>query len=93
MFEELKAYLDEHNVKLVAVSKTKPVSDILNMYQKGQRIFGENRAQELVEKQPLLPPDIQWHVDVSPRFNSVFLQIGSRKHGLLGLLGRICVES
>jgi pyridoxal phosphate enzyme (YggS family) len=50
-----------HHVKLVAVSKTKPVSDILAAYNAGQRIFGENRVQELVTKKSQLPPDIEWH--------------------------------
>lgn len=48
-------------VRLVAVSKTKPVSDILAAYNCGQRHFGENYIQELVEKAPQLPSDIQWH--------------------------------
>ncbi len=48
-------------VKLVAVSKTKPVEDIMEAYNAGQRIFGENKAQELIYKQPELPGDIQWH--------------------------------
>ena len=46
---------------LVAVSKTKPVADIQALYDVGQRDFGENYVQELVEKQALLPPDIRWH--------------------------------
>jgi pyridoxal phosphate enzyme (YggS family) len=49
-------------VKLVAVSKTKPVSDILEAYNAGQRIFGENRVQELLKKKDLLPADIEWHL-------------------------------
>lgn len=49
------------NVNLVAVSKTKPITDILNIYNKGQRIFGENKVQELVDKHPQLPKDIEWH--------------------------------
>jgi PLP dependent protein len=48
-------------VTLVAVSKTKPISDIQELYDLGQRDFGENYVQELVEKQPQLPPDIRWH--------------------------------
>jgi hypothetical protein len=48
-------------VRLIAVSKTKPVSDLREAYDAGQRIFGENYVQELTEKQPLLPPDIEWH--------------------------------
>jgi hypothetical protein len=50
------------SVKLVAVSKTKPVSDITVAYNAGQRIFGENRVQELLNKKDLLPADIQWHL-------------------------------
>lgn len=49
------------NATLVAVSKTKPVAAIEEMYAMGQRIFGENRVQELVDKQAQLPKDIQWH--------------------------------
>lgn len=49
------------NVKLVAVSKTKPNAYILEAYQTGQRIFGENKVQDLVQKQKSLPQDIQWH--------------------------------
>lgn len=49
-------------VKLVAVSKTKPVADILVAYNAGQRIFGENRVQELLKKKDLLPSDIEWHL-------------------------------
>jgi PLP dependent protein len=50
------------SVKLVAVSKTKPVSDILEAYNTGQRYFGENRVQELLNKRDLLPHDIEWHL-------------------------------
>lgn len=49
-------------VTLVAVSKTKPVSAILEAYQAGQRIFGENKVQELCEKYEQLPADIEWHL-------------------------------
>jgi PLP dependent protein len=49
-------------VRLVAVSKTKPVSDILEAYHTGQRCFGENRVQELLNKKNLLPEDIEWHL-------------------------------
>ena len=48
-------------VQLVAVSKFKPVSDILEAYEAGQRVFGENRPQELAAKARELPADIQWH--------------------------------
>jgi PLP dependent protein len=49
-------------VSLVAVSKTKPVSDIEKAYNAGQRIFGENRVQEILNKKDLLSADIQWHL-------------------------------
>ena len=49
------------NVQLVAVSKTKTVADILALYAAGQRDFGENYVQELMDKQQLLPADIRWH--------------------------------
>lgn len=49
-------------VTLVAVSKTKPNSDIEKLYNVGQRVFGENKVQELVEKYEALPKDIQWHL-------------------------------
>jgi len=49
------------HVKLVAVSKTKPIEDLQEAYHTGHRIFGENKAQELFIKQPLLPKDIEWH--------------------------------
>jgi pyridoxal phosphate enzyme (YggS family) len=49
-------------VKLVAVSKTKPVSNIMEAYNAGQRFFGENRVQELLNKKDLLPRDIKWHL-------------------------------
>lgn len=49
-------------VTLVAVSKTKPASDILEAYNAGQRIFGENKVQEMEEKYNVLPKDIEWHL-------------------------------
>jgi len=49
------------NVKIVAVSKTMPVETIMEAYDAGHRIFGENKSQELTTKQPLLPADIRWH--------------------------------
>ena len=51
-----------HNVCLIAVSKTKPVSAIQEAYDAGQRDFGENKVQELLEKQAQLPKDIRWHL-------------------------------
>ena len=50
------------SVKLVAVSKTRPVTDILEAYSAGQKYFGENRVQELLGKKDQVPPDIEWHL-------------------------------
>ncbi len=50
------------SVKLVAVSKTKPVADVLAAYEAGQRAFGENKVQEMVGKYEQLPKDIEWHL-------------------------------
>ena len=58
---QLKSQLPE-NVTLVAVSKTKPVSDLMEAYNAGQRIFGENKIQEMTEKWEQMPKDIQWHM-------------------------------
>jgi len=58
---EIKATLPEH-VTLVAVSKTKPVADLMEAYNAGQRIFGENKIQEMTEKWEQMPKDIQWHM-------------------------------
>lgn len=57
----IKASIPKH-VTLVAVSKTKPMKDIQSAYDAGQRIFGENKVQEMVEKHQSLPKDIQWHM-------------------------------
>ncbi len=56
----IKKELPSH-VQLIAVSKTKPVSMLQEAYNAGQRLFGENYVQEIVEKQPLLANDIEWH--------------------------------
>jgi pyridoxal phosphate enzyme (YggS family) len=50
------------SIKLVAVSKTKPIADIQEAYDAGQRIFGENKVQEMVNKYEQLPKDIEWHM-------------------------------
>ncbi len=60
-FAEISKELIAKNTTLVAVSKTKPVEDIQALYDLGQRDFGENYVQELVDKQLLLPKDIHWH--------------------------------
>lgn len=51
-----------NDVTLVAVSKTKPVADLMEAYNAGQRIFGENKIQEMTEKWEQMPKDIQWHM-------------------------------
>jgi PLP dependent protein len=50
------------HVKLIAVSKTKPIDDVLEAYHAGQRAFGENKVQEMVAKYEQLPKDIEWHL-------------------------------
>jgi len=62
MLSTLLSQLAPRHVTLVAVSKTQPVGRIQELYDQGQRIFGENRVQELLEKKPLLPADIEWHL-------------------------------
>ncbi|WP_299386334.1 YggS family pyridoxal phosphate-dependent enzyme [uncultured Lacinutrix sp.] len=57
----IKQTLPEH-VTLVAVSKTKPVSDLMEAYNAGQRIFGENKIQEMADKFEQMPKDIEWHM-------------------------------
>lgn len=59
--EHIKSQLPQ-NVHLVAVSKTKPVSDLMEAYDAGQRIFGENKIQEMTQKWEQMPRDIQWHM-------------------------------
>lgn len=61
VLEQLSDELAKQEVTLVAVSKKKPVDDIKDAYKQGQSHFGENYVQELVEKQPQLPDDINWH--------------------------------
>ena len=58
---KIKSQLPAH-VTLVAVSKTKPVSDLMEAYNAGQRIFGENKTQEMTEKWEQMPKDIEWHM-------------------------------
>lgn len=60
-YQKVKNHLTT-NVQLVAVSKTHPVESIQVVYDLGQKVFGENKVQELIEKQPHLPQDIQWHL-------------------------------
>ena len=60
-YQNILSQLSE-NVKLVTVSKTNPAEKIKDVYDLGQRAFGENKVQELLEKQPVLPNDIEWHL-------------------------------
>jgi len=62
MYSEIRQYTDTHHVTLVAVSKTRTADQILALYNLGQRDFGENRVQELMDKKDALPSDIQWHL-------------------------------
>ncbi|RAK25064.1 hypothetical protein B0I03_101224 [Flavobacterium aquaticum] len=57
----IKSQLPVH-VTLVAVSKTKPVADLMEAYDTGQRIFGENKIQEMTDKWEVMPKDIEWHM-------------------------------
>lgn len=61
-YREITAQLKQKNATLVAVSKTQPADAILEMYNAGQRDFGENRVQELRDKYEVLPKDICWHL-------------------------------
>jgi hypothetical protein len=63
--ENIKHFLSNEipsNVKLIAVSKTKPAETILEVYQSGYKVFGENKVQELADKYNELPKDIEWHM-------------------------------
>jgi hypothetical protein len=57
-----KNEIEQQGVKLVAVSKNHPAEAVLEAYQAGQRVFGENLVQEMVDKQAQLPADIEWHL-------------------------------
>ena len=59
--EKIRAELS-NKIVLVAVSKTKPIQDLKDAYEAGQRVFGENKIQEMVTKYEALPKDIRWHM-------------------------------
>ncbi len=61
MLAKLKNELLPYQATLIAVSKTKPLEALKVIYDEGQRDFGENYVQEIVEKQPLMPNDVRWH--------------------------------
>lgn len=70
-YNNLVNELTNKGVRLVAVSKTKSVEEIKELYDLGQRIFGENKVQELLAKKPLLPDDIEWHLIGTLQTNKV----------------------
>lgn len=71
MIDSLKKEAGGFGARIVAVSKTKPEEAILDLYNKGQRLFGENRVQELTQKYDSLPKDIEWHMIGSLQKNKV----------------------
>ena len=90
---DIKSSLPD-NVTLVAVSKTKPVSDLMEAYEAGQRIFGENKIQEMTEKWQQMPKDIEWHMIGHVQSNKVKYMVPYVKliHGVdsfLSLLERL----
>ena len=60
-FQHIKSQLPDH-ITLVAVSKTKPISDMMELYNAGHHVFGENKIQEMVEKHEQMPEDVEWHM-------------------------------
>ena len=72
-----RAGRDCGSVRLVAVSKTKPAEAIAEAYAAGQRLFGENHAQEIVAKKPILPEDIRWHFIGNLQKNKVKYLVGN----------------
>lgn len=66
----------EKNITLVAVSKTKPIEDINLAYEMGQRDFAENKVQELIDKEDILPKDIRWHFIGKLQTNKVKYLVG-----------------
>lgn len=61
-YRHILAALAPYPARLIAVSKTKPEADILTVYHTGQRLFGENKVQEMAAKHEALPKDIEWHM-------------------------------
>ena len=72
----LRAGRDPKSVTLIAVSKTKPAQAVQEAYEAGARDFGENKVQELLQKQPALPQDIRWHMIGHLQRNKVHQVIG-----------------
>ncbi len=84
--QQIKSTIPSH-VALVAVSKTKPIPDLQQAYNTGQRIFGENKIQEMVQKWETLPKDIEWHMIGHVQTNKVkfMAQFVSLIHGVESL--------
>ena len=78
--------------RLVAVSKTKPPSDILALYNAGHRCFGENYIQELIEKAALLPKDIQWHFIGSLQSNKIKSLLEHAEVSIVETVGECCLD-
>lgn len=74
---ENRAGRKKGSAKLIAVTKTKPVSDLLEAYNAGERDFGENKVQEMLEKQEQLPKDIRWHLIGHLQRNKVKYVVGN----------------
>lgn len=62
MIEQIRSALVATSARLIAVSKTQAPEKILGLYAQGQRLFGENKVQEMLDKQASLPADIEWHL-------------------------------
>ena len=75
--KNLHYFLDKlpKHVQLVAVSKTKPIEDVQEAYNAGQRVFGENKIQEMAQKWEALPKDIEWHMIGHVQTNKVKFMI------------------
>lgn len=71
VLQDITKLAKEKNAVLVAISKTKPVEEIREVYDAGQRAFGENKVQELVQKHEELPKDIEWHMVGNLQTNKV----------------------
>lgn len=71
VLQDITKLAKEKNAVLVAISKTKPVEEIREVYDAGQRAFGENKVQELVQKYEELPKDIEWHMVGNLQSNKV----------------------
>lgn len=82
------------SVRLIAVSKTKPVEMLREAYDAGQRLFGENYATELRDKQPLMPDDVQWHFigHLQPKQLKYYISFVSMIHGVDSVEHLLAVE-